>query len=73
MNDKQWDKSSETYIDYICRIKPLRERALSGLGLKLISLRMQEKYSEEANVIKEYNRLLKMTDEEYADEVKKHE
>ena len=58
-------KPNETYIDAICRTTPLRQRALWGLGLKLMSLRLQQKYNEEADVIKEYNRLSNMTDEEY--------
>ena len=62
-------KPNETYIDAVCRTTPLRQRALWGLSLKLVSLRLQQKYNEEADVIKEYNRLSNMTDEEYDLEV----
>ena len=62
-------KPNETYIDAVCRTTPLRQRALWGLSLKLVSLRLQQKHNEEADVIKEYNRLLNMTDEEYDIEV----
>lgn len=62
-------KPNETYIDAVCRTTPLRQRALWGLGLKLVSLRLQQKYNEEADVIKEYSRLSNMTDEEYDIEV----
>ena len=62
-------KSNETYIDAVCRITPLRQRALWGLSIKLMSLRMQQKFYEEADVLIEFSRLLNMTDEEYDLEV----
>ena len=62
-------KPNETYIDAICRTTPLRQRALWGLSLKLVSLRLQQKDNEEADVKKEFNRLSNMTDEEYEIEV----
>lgn len=62
-------KPSETYVDAICRTTPLRQRALWGLALKLMSLRTQEKYHEEADILIEYSRLYHMTDEEYDIEV----
>ena len=62
-------KPNETYIDAVCRTTPLRQRALCGLALKLMSLRMQEKYHEEADILIEYSRLYHMTDEEYDIEV----
>lgn len=62
-------KPNETYIDAVCRTTPLRQRALYGLALKLMSLRMQEKYHEEADILIEYSRLYHMTDEEYDIEV----
>ena len=61
--------TNKTYIDVVCRTIPLRQRVLMGLGLKVISFRLQQKYNEKANVIKEYNRLSNMTDEEYELEV----
>lgn len=60
---------NEMWIDSVCRTTPLRQRTLWGLSLKLVSLRLQQKYIEEADVIKEYNRLSNMTDEEYDLEV----
>lgn len=62
-------KPNETYIDAVCRTTPLRQRALWGLSLKLVYLRLQQKDNEEADVIKEFNRLSNMTDEEYDIEV----
>lgn len=62
-------KPNETYIDAVCRTTSLRQRALWGLSLKLMSLRMQQKYNEEADVIKEYNRLSNITDEKYDIEI----
>ena len=62
-------KPNETYLDAVCRTTPLRQRALWGLSLKLVYLRLQQKDNEEADVIKEFNRLSNMTDEEYEIEV----
>ena len=62
-------KPNETYIDAVCRTTPLRQRALWGLSLKLMSLRMQQKLHEEADVLIEFSRLFHMTDEEYDLEV----
>lgn len=62
-------KPNETYIDAVCRTTPLRQRALWGLSLKLMSLRMQQKFHEEADVLIEFSRLFHMTDEEYDLEV----
>lgn len=62
-------KPNETYIDAVCRTTSLRQRALWGLSLKLVYLRLQQKDNEEADVIKEFNRLSNMTDEEYDIEV----
>ncbi len=62
-------KPNEIYIDAICRTTPLRQRALWGLSLKLMSLRMQQKFYEEADVLIEFSRLFHMTDEEYDLEV----
>lgn len=64
-------KPNETYIEAVCRTTPARQRALWGLALKLMSLRLQEKYYEEANILIEYSRLYHMTDEEYDIEVSK--
>lgn len=62
-------KPNETYLDAVCRTTPLRQRALWGLSLKLVYLRLQQKDNEEADVKKEFNRLSNMTDEEYEIEV----
>ena len=62
-------KPNETYIEAVGRTTPLRQRALWGLALKLMSLRFQEKYHEEADTLVEYSRLYHMTDEEYDMEV----
>ena len=62
-------KPNETYIDTVCRITSLRQKALCGLSLKLTYLRLQQKDKEEADIIKEFNRLSNMTDEEYDIEV----
>jgi hypothetical protein len=60
-------KSGESYLDALCRTIPKRERALSGLGLKLMALRLQKEETEEQEqiVLDEINRLTKMTNEEY--------
>lgn len=65
-------KPNETYIDAVCRTTPLRQRTLWGLSLKLMSLRMQQKFYEEADMLIEFSRLLHMTDEEYDLEVSKN-
>lgn len=62
-------KPNETYLDAVCRTTPLRQRALWGLSLKIVYLRLQQKDNEEADVKKEFNRLSNMTDEEYEIEV----
>lgn len=62
-------RPNETYIDAVCRTTPLRQRVLWGLSLKLMSLRMQQKFYEEADVLIEFSRLFHMTDEEYDLEV----
>ena len=62
-------KPNETYIDAVCRTTPTRQKALWGLSLKLMSLRMQQKFYEEADVLIEFSRLFHMTDEEYDLEV----
>lgn len=65
-------KPNETYIEAVCRTTSARQKTLYGLALKLMSLRLQEKYYEEANVLMEYSRLYHMTDEEYDIEVSKN-
>lgn len=68
-------KPNETYIDAVCRTTPARQRALMGLSLKIVSLRLKKtngKYvdeNEEIKAINELNRLKNMTDEEYDLEV----
>ena len=62
-------KLNETYIDAVCRTTSLRQRALCGLALKLMFLRMQQNFFEEADVLIEFSRLFHMTDEEYDLEV----
>ena len=68
-------KPNETYIDALCRTIPVRQRALTGLALKIIYLRLKKmngEYvdeNEEENAISESNRLRNMTDEEYDLEV----
>ena len=72
-------KPNETYIDAVCRTTPARQRALMGLSLKIVSLRLKKtngKYvdeNEEINAINELNRLKNMTDEEYDLEVLRRE
>lgn len=64
-------KPHETYIDAVCRTIPVRQRALMGLSLKIMSLRLKKmngKYvdeNEEMKAINEFDRLENMTDEEY--------
>lgn len=64
-------KPNETYVDALCRTIPARRRALTGLALKIMSLRLKKmngKYvdeNEEMKAINEFNRLENMTDEEY--------
>lgn len=72
-------KPNETYIDAVARSVPARQRALMGVSLKIMSLRLKEemynKYidrNEEANAINEFNRLKNMTDEEYDLEVSRN-
>ena len=61
----------ETYIDAIVRTTSARQRALTGLSFKLISLRMKKEkeelkdMSEEEKIKYEIDRLKNMTDEEY--------
>ena len=67
-------KPGETYIDAVCRTTPARQRALMGLALKTISLRLRKNNGEsvdgeESKVIKESGRLRNMTDEEYDKEI----
>lgn len=60
-------RPGESYIDALCRAIPARKRALSGLRLKLVVLRLQKEETEEQEqiVLDEINRLTKMTNEEY--------
>ena len=64
-------RPNETYIDAVCRTTPARQRALMGLSLKIMSLRLKKmngKYvdeNEEMKAINEFDRLENMTDEEY--------
>jgi hypothetical protein len=68
-------KQNETYVYALCRTIPARRRALTGLALKIMLLRLRKmngEYvdkSEEINAINESNRLRNMTDEEYNLEV----
>ena len=68
-------KPNETYIEAVCRTIPVKQRALTGLALKIIYLRLKKmngEYvdeNEEENAISESNRLRNMTDEEYDLEV----
>ena len=65
-------KPNETYVDAVCRTTPLRQRALWGLSLKIVYLRMQQKDDEAEEVKKEFNRVSNMTNEEYDLEVSKN-
>lgn len=72
-------KPNEAYIDAVARAVPARQRALMGLSLKIMSLRLKEemygKYidrNEETNAIIEFNRLKNMTDKEYDLEVSRN-
>lgn len=60
-------KPGESYVDALCRTIPKRERALNGLSLKLMVLRLQKEDTEEQEqiVLDKINRLTKMTNEEY--------
>ena len=64
-------KSDETFVEALCRAIPERQRALTGLALKIMYLRLRKmngEYvdeSEEINVINESNRLRNMSNEEY--------
>ena len=70
-------KDGETFIDSVCRTIPLRRRALSGLSLKMVSIRFslknnEGKYTQKDldKIKKEIKRINKMTDEEYESEKK---
>lgn len=64
-------KPNESYVEAVCRTIPARQRALSGLSIKMVALKMSEvngKHIDEnkkVNVENELNRLRSMTDEEY--------
>lgn len=55
------------YIDYICKKIPFRQRAMSGLALKVVSQRMNNEDISETQ--KEFHRLSEITDEKYELEV----
>ena len=53
------------YIDYVIKNTPRRERALRGLGLKIMCARMDEN-EELVNKIKmDFEKINSMSDEEY--------
>lgn len=53
------------YIDYVIKNIPRRERALMGLGLKIMCARMDEN-EELVNKIKmDFEKINSMSDEEY--------
>lgn len=64
-------ESGESFVDALCRTIPVRQRALSGLSIKMAALKMSEvngkhiDENEKVNVENELNRLRSMTDEEY--------
>lgn len=64
-------KQNESYVDALCRTIPARQRALMGLSIKMVALKMSEvngrhiDENEKINVENEINRLRNMTDEEY--------
>ena len=64
-------KSNESFIDALCRIIPAKQRALMGLSIKMIALKISEMNGrhideiEKINVENEINRLRNMTNEEY--------
>ena len=64
-------KPNESYVEAVCRTIPARQRALSGLSIKMVALKMSEvngkhiDENEKVNVENELNRLRSMTDEEY--------
>lgn len=64
-------KPGESFVDVLCRTIPARQRALSGLSIKMAALKMSEvngehiDENEKINVENELNRLRSMTDEEY--------
>lgn len=64
-------KPNESYVDALCRTIPARQRALCGLSMKMVSMRMREmngehiNENEKINTTNEINRLRNMTDEEY--------
>lgn len=65
-------KQNESYVDALCRTIPARQRALMGLSIKMVALKMSEvngrhiDENEKINVENEINRLRNMTDKEYA-------
>lgn len=64
-------KPNESYVDALCRTIPARQRALMGLSMKMLALKMSEvngrhiDENEKINVKNEINRLRNMMDEEY--------
>ena len=64
-------KQNESYVDALCRTIPARQRALTGLSIKMVALKMSEvngrhiDENEKINVENKINRLRNMTDEEY--------
>lgn len=64
-------KQNESYVDALCRTIPARQRASTGLSIKMVALKMREvngrhiDENEKINVENEINRLRNMTDEEY--------
>ena len=64
-------KPNESYVDALCRTIPARQRALVGLSMKMLALKMSKvngghiDENEKINVENEINRLRNMTDEEY--------
>lgn len=64
-------KPNESYVDALCRTIPARQRALTGLSIKMVALKMSEvngrhiDENEKINVENKINILRNMTDEEY--------
>ena len=64
-------RPGESFIEAVCRTIPARQRALSGLSIKMAALKMSEvngkhiDENEKVNVENKINRLRSMTDEEY--------
>lgn len=54
-----------TYLEYICKTVPERERAMSGLSLKIISARMNNDKILEKKAVDKFNKIKQMSDEEY--------